>query len=56
MNTIKWIKKEYATQSMDEIETFVGCIIKRELTNMNLNIYQPYLINKMNQWLNEDLN
>ena len=40
---------------MGELEDFVGCAIKRDLTNMTLNIYQPDIINKMNQGFNGDV-
>ena len=31
------------------------CTIKRDLTNMTLNIYQPDIVTKMNQGFNEDM-
>ena len=37
---------------MGELEEFIGCTIKRDLTKMNLKIYQPDLINKMTQVFN----
>ena len=37
---------------MGELEDFIGCAIKRDLTNMTLNISQLDIINKMNQWFN----
>ena len=40
---------------MSELEDFVGCAIKRDLTNMTLNISQPDIINKMNQGFNGDV-
>ena len=40
---------------MGELKDFVGCAIKRDLTNMTLNIYQPDIINKMNQGFNGDV-
>ena len=54
-NTIERTKKEYATQSMGELEDFVGCMIKRELTKTTLNISQPYLITNMTQGFNKDM-
>ena len=38
---------------MCEIEEFIGCKIKRDLTKVTLKIYQPGLINKITQWSNE---
>ena len=40
---------------MGELEDFVGCMIKRDLTNMTLNISQPDLIHNINQVFNEDM-
>ena len=40
---------------MGELEDFVGCKIKNYLTNTTLNIYQPDIINKINQGFNGDL-
>ena len=40
---------------MGELEDFIGCKIKRDLTRTTLNIYQPDLINNMNQGFNEDV-
>ena len=53
MNPFESIKKEYATLSMGELEYFVGCMIKHDLTKMTLNISQPDIINKMIQLFNE---
>ena len=39
---------------MGEIEDFVGCTIKRNLTSTTLNIYQPDLITKTTQGFNKD--
>ena len=55
MDTIECIKKEYANQSMGKLEDFIGCTIKRDLTNMTLNIYQPNLIYNMNPGCNKDV-
>ena len=52
---IESTKKEYTTKSMAELEDFIGFKIKCDLTNMTLNIYQPYLINNMTKLFNEDL-
>ena len=38
---------------MGELEDFVGCTIKRDLTKITLNISHPDLINKMTQGFNE---
>ena len=38
---------------MGELEDFVGCTIKREITNIILKIYQPDLINNMTQGFNK---
>ena len=38
---------------MGELEEFIGCKIKRDLTKTTLNISQPYLINNMIQGFNE---
>ena len=40
---------------MGELEDSIGCTIKRDLTNMTLNIYQKYLITKMVQGFKEDM-
>ena len=40
---------------MGGLEDFVGCTIKRDLTKMTLNIFQPGIINKINQGFNEDV-
>ena len=55
MDKIEYINKEYATRPMGELEDFAGCTIKRDLTNMTLNIYQTYLITKTIQGFNEDV-
>ena len=49
MDTIEFIKKEYKSQSMVELEDFIGCTIKRDITKMTLKIYQLDLINNMTQ-------
>ena len=38
---------------MNEPEDFVGCMIKCDLTNINLNIYQPHLITNITQGFNK---
>ena len=38
-----------------ELEEILECVIKRDLTNMNLNKSQPDMINKMNQGFNRDM-
>ena len=40
---------------MGELEELVGYDIKHDLTKMTLNIYQPHLINNMNQVFNKDV-
>ena len=40
---------------MGELEDFVGCTIKHDLTKMTLNISQPDIINKMNRGYNNDM-
>ena len=40
---------------MGELEDFIGCTIKRDLTKMTLNISQPDIINKTTQGFNEDM-
>ena len=40
---------------MGELEDFVGCLIKGDLTNITLNISQPDIINNMNHGFNRDL-
>ena len=40
---------------MDELEDFVGCTIKCDLSKMAFNISQIYIINKMTQLFKEDL-
>ena len=37
---------------MGELEDFIGCTIKQDLTKINLKISQPDLINKMTQGFN----
>ena len=37
---------------MGELEEFIGCTIKRDLTKMTLKISQTDLINKMTQGFN----
>ena len=54
-NTIKLIKKEYVTEPMGEIEDFIGCTIKSDLTKMTLKIYQQYIITNITQGFNEDM-
>ena len=49
MDTIECIKKEYKTWSMSELEDFMICRIKRDLTKITLKISQPDIINKMTQ-------
>ena len=39
---------------MGELEDFLGCMIKRDLTETTLNIFRPDLINKITQVFNED--
>ena len=43
------------TQSMVELEEFIGCTIKCNLTNMTLNISQPDISKKMTQGFNKDV-
>ena len=38
---------------MGELEDYIGCTIKRDLTKMTLNISHSYLITKMTQGFNE---
>ena len=40
---------------MGELENFLGCTIKRDLTKMNLNIYRQDIITKMTQGFNKDM-
>ena len=40
---------------MGELEYFVGCKIKRDLTKMTLNISHPDLVTKTTQKFNEDV-
>ena len=40
---------------MVELEDFTGCMIKNDLPKMNLNTYQPYLINKITKGFNKDV-
>ena len=54
-NTIECINKQYVTKSMGELEDFVGCTIKRDLTNITLNISQLHLITNMTQKINKDV-
>ena len=34
---------------MGDLEGFLGCVIRRDLTDINLNVSQTDIINKMNQ-------
>ena len=43
------------TQSMVELEEFIGCTIKCNFTKMNLNISQLDIIKKMTQGFNKDV-
>ena len=45
MNIIELINKYYVTRSMGGLGEFIGCTIKRDLTNMNLKISQTHIIN-----------
>ena len=40
---------------MGELEDFIGCMIKRDLTKMTLNICQPDPINRMIRGFNGDM-
>ena len=40
---------------MVEVEEFELCAIKRDLTNMTLNISQPYIIDKIIKGFNRDV-
>ena len=40
---------------MGEIEYCLGCKIRCDLTNMNLNVYQPHIITKITQGFDKDL-
>ena len=40
---------------MGEIEYFIGCTIKHDLSKINLKISQPDLINKITQGFKEDM-
>ena len=53
INNIECIKKEDAIRRMGELEDFIGCMIKRDLTKTNLNIYQLDIINRMTQGFNK---
>ena len=55
MNKIECINKGYVNQPIGELEEFVGCKIKRDLTKMTLNIFQPDIITKMTQGFNKDV-
>ena len=55
MNSIKCTKKEYATRSIGELEDFLGCTIKHDLTKTTLNISQPDIINRTTQCFNKDM-
>ena len=41
---------------MGELENFVGCTIKCDLTKMNLMIYQLDIITNLSQGFNKDVN
>ena len=38
---------------MGDLEDFIGCTFKRDLTNMTLKIYQTNKVNKMNRGFKE---
>ena len=40
---------------MGELEDFIGCTIKRDLTKISLKIYQPYQNNKRTQGFTKDM-
>ena len=40
---------------MGELEDFVGCTIKRDITKMALKLYQPHIITNMTQGLNKEV-
>ena len=41
---LEYTKKQYKISSMVQLEDFLVCTIKYDLTKMTLNISQPYLI------------
>ena len=51
MDAIECTKKEYVNRTMGELEDFAGCTIKRDLTKTTLNLFQPCLNTKTNQYL-----
>ena len=51
---VNYINKYYKTLSKREVEEFLWCTVKCDLTNMNLNIYQSNLI-FLNQGFNDDV-
>ena len=40
---------------MGELEDYKKCVIKRDLTKITLNIFQPDIINNMTQGFNKDV-
>ena len=55
MDTIEFIIKEYTTLSTGELDDFVGCRMKCDLTKMTLKTCQPHLITKMTQEFNNNM-
>ena len=53
MDKIECIKKSYENISTGRLQEFLGCTIKCYLTKTALNIFQPHLITKITQVLNE---
>ena len=43
------------TQSIGELEEFIGCTLNHDLTNTTLNISQPHIITNMSQGYNEGI-
>ena len=56
LDMIECNNKDHANWSMVIPKDFVRCTIKRDLTNIKLNIYQPYLITKTTQVFNNHIN
>ena len=48
LDRLEYTKKQYKISSMVRLDEFLVCTIKCDLTKMNFNISQPYLIKK---WL-----
>ena len=52
---LEYTKKKFQISSMVRLEEVLVYMIKRDLTKMTLNIFQPYLIKKLAQGFNDNV-